>query len=100
MSLMTTDLPKRPEPDPEDQSQIVDPTERVKSAGDKLDPRFEAARQKAEREHELRAKAKKNAGAKRAPEQDDVAPTDEPVNGQAGGGFSFNMTARDAEKDA
>jgi hypothetical protein len=101
---MTADLPKRPEPKPEDQGQIVDPTDRIKSAGDKLDPRFEAARQKAEREEELRARAKKKAGTKKAKGKKETAPPQgddaDADTRAASGGFTFNLPAPDAEEDA
>ena len=52
--IMATDLPSRPPHDPNEQQSIIDPTDRVKSAADKPDPRFEAARQKAAREEVTR----------------------------------------------
>ena len=59
--------------------------ERVKPAGDKANPRFEAARVKAEKEAELRAKTQ---STETADEAETEAPGDEPTSS----GFSFNTT--------
>lgn len=97
---MATDLPSRPKPDPDEEQTIIDPQDRVKSAQDKLDPRFEAARQKAEREAKVYAER-----AERDDSDDDVEPDESAdVTDEAGaptekGSFSFNMTAGDAEED-
>jgi hypothetical protein len=94
--IMATDLPSRPPRDPDEAQSIIDPTERVKSAHDKPDPRFEAARQKAEREAEVYAERNEHAGAS---EEADEQPTPEPVDADATkGSFSFNMTG-EAEED-
>lgn len=96
---MATDLPSRPKPDPDEEQTIIDPQDRVKSAQDKLDPRFEAARQKAERE------AKVYAERAERDDTDDVEPVEADVEADEAdaptekGSFSFNMTAGDAEED-
>ena len=64
-------------------------------AHDKPDPRFEAARQKAEREAEVYAERNEHAGAS---EEADEQPTPEPVDADATkGSFSFNMTGEAEE---
>jgi hypothetical protein len=96
--IMTAELPSRPKPDPDDEQTIIDPQDRVKSAHDKPDPRFEAARQKAEREAKVYAER-----AEREPDEDeptvdadDDAEADAPEDK---GTFSFNMTAGEVEED-
>jgi hypothetical protein len=101
---MATDLPKRPAPNEDEQGRIVKPTDRVKSAADKPDARFEAARLKAEREQRLRAKHHPESGDTGA---DETAGTERAAAGEPdttgdGGtkdGFSFNMTSGDAEEE-
>ena len=95
---MATDLPNRPKPDPDEAQTIIDPQDRLKSAQDKPDPRFEAARQKAEREAKVYAD--------RAEKTDDPVAADETPDEETDatesaekGTFSFNMTAGDAEED-
>lgn len=96
---MAPELPSRPKPDPDGEQTIIDPQDRLKSAHDKPDPRFEAARQKAEREAKVYAdRAEKGS--------DDVEADDEPSDEASSddsaaskGTFSFNMTAGDAEED-
>ena len=96
---MATDLPNRPPTDPDSEHTIIDPQDRVKSAQDKLDPRFEAARQKAERE----AKVYADRAEKAEDEESDAEETDEATEVEdeeaEKGSFSFNMTAGDAEED-
>lgn len=90
---MSTDLPNRPKSDTKKRSEIK-ATDRVKSAADKPDPRFEAARKKVNKEDELRAKVAKGAAdADAAPEEDaaDDA-SDAPADDKPKKGFSFNMT--------
>jgi large subunit ribosomal protein L4 len=84
------DLPNRPKSSSE-ASKPVDPSERMKPAGDKTDPRFEAARVKSAKEAEVRA-AKEQAVSEPVDEPtDDQAETDdEPAKGS--GAFSFNQT--------
>jgi hypothetical protein len=93
--IMATDLPSRPPHDPDEPQTIIDPKDRVKSAADKLDPRFEAARQKAEREEKVRAEraAKAKADAEREAAEGD----DEQSSGATDlkGSFSFNRTDDD-----
>jgi hypothetical protein len=92
--IMATDLPSRPPHDPNEQQSIIDPKDRVKSAADKPDPRFEAARQKAAREEKVRAERAEKARA----EADEEIEADDDEAGSAPalpGSFSFNMTADD-----
>jgi large subunit ribosomal protein L4 len=81
------DLPSRPPADPAQKSEPVEATERVKSAADKPDPRFEAARQKLAKEDALRAKA-----AKAAAEAGSDAADPEGDAPASSGGFSFSNT--------
>jgi type IV secretory pathway VirB10-like protein len=107
--IMAPELPSRPKPNPDDeQSTIIEPTDRVKSAHDKLDPRFEVARQKAEREakvYEQRAERATEDPARAEHESDesdgddDKEPEEAVEAPAAKGTFSFNMTAGDAEED-
>jgi hypothetical protein len=96
--IMATDLPNRPKHDPDAEQTIIDPMDRVKSAQDKPDPRFEAARQKAEREAKVYAdraeKADDDADAEDTDEEAEVV--DESAEKRT---FSFNMTAGEAEED-
>lgn len=94
---MTKDLPNRPKSDKKRTAPIKD-TDRVKSAANKLDPRFEAARQKSHKEDTLRAKAAKGGSASN---DDEAAPTDTDKSTDSETidetpkpkkGFSFNMT--------
>jgi hypothetical protein len=96
---MATDLPSRPPHDPNEQQSIIDPKERVKSAADKPDPRFEAARQKAAREEKVRAER----AAKARAQEDADADTDDGETGTVtlpSGSFSFNMTADSGDDEA
>jgi hypothetical protein len=97
--IMATDLPNRPPTDPDSEHTIIDPQDRVKSAQDKLDPRFEAARQKAEREAKVYADRAEKAEApdSDAEETDEETEVDDEDAGK--GTFSFNMTAGEAEDD-
>lgn len=96
---MATDLPNRPKPDPDETQTIIDPQDRLKSAQDKPDARFEAARQKAEREAKVYAdRADRDDESADEPEAspESVDVDEEPTEK---GSFSFNMTAGDAEED-
>jgi large subunit ribosomal protein L4 len=84
---MASDLPNRPKSSGE-AAKPVDPSERVKPAADKTDPRFEAARIKSEKEAEVRA-AKE--AATDAPDEP-VADEDQAAEAKPAGGFSFNQT--------
>ena len=85
---MASDLPNRPKlsEDERVKSKPVDATDRVKSVTDKTDPRFTAAKNKADKEDRLRAAAQNRS---EVPAEDDVA--DEQA-AEADGGFSFKNT--------
>lgn len=85
---MASDLPNRPKNEGETAKPVA-AADRVKPAGEKTDPRFEAARLKSEKEAEVRA-AKEQA-AQDAPEAEADEPTDDEV--KPSGGFSFNRPA-------
>lgn len=93
---MTSELPSRPKPSEDEQPTIIDPTERVKSAHDKPDPRFEAALQKAEREERVYAERAEKTEETNEPVEGE---RDERRSRQRKPTFSFNMTAGDAEED-
>ena len=87
---MPSDLPSRPELSKEEREtqRIIDPTDRVKSVADKTDPRFEAAKQKVDKEERLR-----ELRAKSPKETDDEAGDDEgQASDQKSTGFSFKDT--------
>ena len=95
---MATDLPNRPKNTGE-VTKPVDPSERVKPVGEKTDPRFEAARLKAEKEAEVRAAREEAANAPaEEPEADDTAVEDEPA--KPSGDFSFNQTVESDEDES
>jgi len=101
--MVNDDLPNRPKPDPAKTTKKIAATDRVKSAANKLDPRFEAQRRKAEREEMLRAKAAKAkeeaAKAAAAAAGEPAEPTDEPeAEAKPKPTFSFNQfsSKRDA----
>ncbi len=90
---MASDLPNRPAPDPAKKTAPIAATDRVKSAADKPDPRFQAAKAKADREETLRAKA---ADAKAGAEAAAAEAPEEPAEPKAAGsGFSFSNTTED-----
>lgn len=98
--VMAKDLPRRPERDPDAPVTKVSATDRVKAKTDKLDPRFEAARQRIAREEERRARAEAARRARRGQEPTDEAAGDDPdaehdvdTPEQPRKGFSFNQTA-------
>jgi large subunit ribosomal protein L4 len=86
---MADDLPARQKSDAAP-TKPVEATERVKASGEKTDPRFEAARQKADKEDKLReAMGTKDA----APAGSDASPVAEDGDDTGeGSGFSFNRT--------
>jgi len=97
---MASDLPNRPPSDRQRTEPIKD-TDRVKSAADKLDPRFEAARAKAAKEDALRAKAAENkAGAGAEAKEAEAADPAEEAPKKPGGGFSFSNTDDDTQGGA
>lgn len=89
------DLPNRPKPTG-DASKPIEAKDRVKSVADKEDPRFAAARDKADKEDRLRA-------AQAARKADGDAPSEEPAaeeataESESKGSFSFNMTTQKDE---
>ena len=85
---MASDLPNRPKLSDEEKEQFksVEPTDRVKSVADKTDPRFEAARAKADNQDRLRAAAHDKSAA--AAETEESAEAAE----EAADGFSFKNT--------
>ena len=91
---MATDLPNRP-PNTGEVVKPVDPSERVKPAGEKTDPRFEAARVKSEKEAEVRA------AKEAATDTPDDASADDADSAEAkpSGGFSFNQTTEGEATD-
>ena len=93
---MASDLPNRP-PNTGEAAKQVDPSERVKPAGEKTDPRFEAARIKSEKEAEVRA------AKEAATDAPDEAGADEAEAGadeaKPSGGFSFNQTTEGEASD-
>lgn len=102
--ILVADLPKRPEPPP-DTHRIVDPKERVKSVADKVDPRFEAARSRADRQDAIRARQESGdepgsdpVGADLNDDSDVVSGDVSASDGAKKGSFSFNLTA-DEPKD-
>jgi large subunit ribosomal protein L4 len=100
---MSSDLPKRERHERDANAKPVDARDRVKSAGDKEDPKFAAARARTEREAELRARAattKKDDGTAEAPlpEATDETPrTAAPERQSRRRGFSFNQTDEEVE---
>jgi large subunit ribosomal protein L4 len=82
------DLPTRPKNTAE-AAKPVDPAERVRPASEKTNPRFEAAKAKADKTAELRAKTQ--AGG------DDAEATDEAADDSSG--FSFKNTVEKDEAD-
>jgi large subunit ribosomal protein L4 len=97
---MASDLPNRPKNTGE-AAKPVDPSERVKPAGEKTDPRFEAARLKAEKEAEVRAareEAANNPADESEAESDDDASDEAPA--KPSGGFSFNQTVEGDEGES
>lgn len=97
-SDMPSDLPNRPKRSGDDVRTVIDPKDRVKSAADKPDPRFEAARQKADKEQELRAKqaaAQSRAAGEEPAEPEENPDTDEaPAKPEKKTTFSFNDSVR------
>jgi hypothetical protein len=99
--IMAPELPSRPKPDPDEEQTIIDPQDRIKSAHDKPDPRFEAARQKAAREEKVYAERADRTDAAEGdpgetPGPDELSEPDETP--EPGGTFSFNMTGDEAEE--
>ena len=95
--LMSDDLPKRAKPTGEAARGPVDPRDRVKSVTDKEDPKFAAARARADREAAFRARQEDaaEAGTKGdASSQDAPAESKRPSRNR---GFSFNVS--DDEED-
>lgn len=81
---MAKDLPNRPKRDPSGPVKKVSPTDRVRARTDKLDPRFEAARRKLDRDEERRARAEATRRARRAQQVGPAGQVEE-----EGGGAEF-----------
>lgn len=102
---MATDLPRRPEPEATEPT-VVAPTDRVRSVADKVDPRFEAARRRADREDAARARAEAARSADGPGEAEFGADGPGAGEDEAGAGdptappapFSFNMTGDKEEQ--
>jgi large subunit ribosomal protein L4 len=95
-SDMPSDLPNRPPRSGDEERTVIDPKDRVKSAADKLDPRFEAARIKADKEADLRArqaKAQARSADDPADEADDEAEAPAP-SAEKSAPFSFNNSVQ------
>jgi large subunit ribosomal protein L4 len=94
---MASDLPNRPPADQSKKHAPIKDTDRVKSAADKPDPRFEAARQKAAKEDALRAKAEsaKAESEAQAEAKEDAAPAAPAEAPKPKGSFSFSNTDED-----
>ena len=91
---MASDLPNRPPADPSKKRSEIKATDRVKSAADKPDPRFEAARAKAANQDALRAKAEAKANdAEGAAAADETTTEDETPKPKSS--FSFSNTDED-----
>lgn len=92
---MSSDLPKREKPSAEDRTVPTDPTDRVKSVTDKEDPKFAAARARADREAALRARRESTEGegrpSRRGADADREAGP-RPTRQSRNRGFSFNDT--------
>jgi hypothetical protein len=89
---MAKDLPQRPKPDPDTPVRKVAATDRVKAKTDKVDPRFEAARQRIAREEERRERAAVVRRAKQAEADHDEDAGDDEAQDEPKQGFSFNQT--------
>jgi len=77
---MASDLPNRPKSDKaQGEKTIIEATDRVKSKTEKEDPRFAAARQKADREERLLAARDRKAAKDAAGDDGDEPGDDEPV---------------------
>ena len=91
-----SDLPNRPKPT-ESERTVIEPTDRVKSVADKENPRFAAARQKADKEERLRAAREKKLagdGTDDGDETDDAEAAAAPEKKQT---FSFNDSTGKSE---
>jgi large subunit ribosomal protein L4 len=96
---MASDLPNRPKNTGE-VAKPVDPSERVKPAGEKTDPRFEAARLKAEKEAEVRAAREEAANAPADEAEDETSDETTEAPAKPSGGFSFNQTVEGDEGES
>lgn len=91
---MASDLPNRPPADPSKKRDQIKATDRVKSAADKPDPRFEAARQKAANQDALRAKAEAKASGEAADDAAEAPAADE-APAKPKGSFSFKNVSEE-----
>jgi large subunit ribosomal protein L4 len=90
------DLPNRPKPSG-DASKPIDAKDRVKSVADKEDPRFAAARDKADKEDRLRAAQAARKADGDAPVDEEPAAEQDTDEEESKGSFSFNMTTQKDE---
>jgi large subunit ribosomal protein L4 len=91
--MANSDLPNRPKPAPGAVTPRVADTDRVKAVTDKPNPRFEAAKAKADREEQLRAKHAADTADSEDTEADDSADDDTTPGGS---GFTFNRTGTES----
>jgi large subunit ribosomal protein L4 len=92
---MASDLPNRPPNDPTKKRTEIKATDRVKSAADKPDPRFEAARAKAANQDALRAKAEAKASDAGDTADVDETTTTDAESSKPKSSFSFSNTDED-----
>jgi hypothetical protein len=86
---MASDLPNRDKPSGDAKRTVIEPTDRVKSVADKEDPRFAAARKKADKEDRRRTARDKRVNQTDGDEGDEADDEDAEKPAQ---GFSFNNT--------
>jgi large subunit ribosomal protein L4 len=84
---MASDLPNREKPSGDQKPTVIEPTDRVKSVADKEDPRFAAARKKADKEDRRRTARDKKATEDEKATADEEDDADKPKQT-----FSFNNT--------
>jgi hypothetical protein len=96
---VATDLPRRPEHEATEPT-VVASTDRVRSVADKADPRFEAARRRADREDAARARAEASRAAGDPTDDGREAEAHRAAEGETAppAPFSFNMTGDDEEE--
>jgi large subunit ribosomal protein L4 len=90
---MASDLPNR-EPSGDAKRTVIEPTDRVKSVADKEDPRFAAARKKADKEDRRRGARDRKVSAAEKGESDDEADAADAEAEKKPQSFSFNDTTK------